>query len=58
MATQQKYNMRVECKKCKTNLTSQAIALLEGGIKVIKCNMCKNCESSQNKYEQVQIISM
>ena len=45
--------MRVECKKCKTNLTSQAIALLEGGIKVIKCNMCKNCESSQNKYEQV-----
>jgi len=39
--------MRVECNKCKTNLTSQAIALLEGKITKVKC------ESSQCKYEQV-----
>ena len=29
--------MRYECKICKKNLTSQAIALLEGKIKEIKC---------------------
>jgi hypothetical protein len=33
--------MQVKCKICKKDLTSQAIKLLEGKIKEIKCK-CKN----------------
>ena len=33
--------MRVQCKICKRNLTSQAIALLKGKIKEIKCKCGK-----------------
>ena len=36
--------MRVQCKICKKNLTSQAIALLEGKIKEVKCT-CSESEA-------------
>ena len=40
--TTKKYKiMQVKCKICKKDLTSQAIKLLEGKIKEIKCK-CKN----------------
>ena len=42
--------MIMNCKKCGKNLTSQAIALLEGKITKVKC------ESSQCKYDRQQII--
>ena len=34
--------MKVNCKICKEDLTSQAIKLLEGKIKEIKCNNCNH----------------
>tara|TARA_R110002012_G_scaffold236552_2_gene410298 strand:+ start:216 stop:398 length:183 start_codon:yes stop_codon:yes gene_type:complete len=38
--------MRYECKICKKNLTSQAIALLEGKIKEVKCT-CSESEARE-----------
>ena len=32
--------MKINCKICKRDLTSQAIKLLKGKIKEIKCNNC------------------
>ena len=43
--------MRYECKICKKNLTSQAIALLEGKIKEVKCT----CSESEARELQMKI---
>ena len=41
--------MRIDCKICKTDLTSETIALFEGKIDTINCNECK---SRRNKTKE------
>ena len=38
--------MRIDCKICKSDLTSETIALFEGKIDTVNCS---ECESRRNK---------
>ena len=41
--------MRIDCKICKTDLTSETIALFEGKIDTVNCS---ECESRRNKTKE------